>query len=63
MEALDHVPMKAAAVRVLCSSYLGEPVSPHPWVSRGYGMALMLRVGACLYAHTGSFGAPGSRGV
>lgn len=58
MEALDHVPLKAAAGRVLCSSYLCDP-----WVFRGYGMALMLRVGACPYAHTRSFGAPGSRGV
>lgn len=63
MEALDHAPLEAAAVSVLCFIHLGGPVSSYLWVSRGYGAALMLRVGARPYAHTRSFGASGSCGV
>lgn len=56
MEALDHVPLEAAAMRALCSTYLCDPVFPLLWVSCGYGVALMLRVGACPYAHTSPLG-------
>lgn len=48
---------------VLYSTYFCDSVFPHPWVSWGYGEALMRRGATCLYAHTRSWGAPGSHGV
>ena len=56
MEALDHVPLEAAAMSVLSFISLGDPVSSHLWVSCGYGTAVMPRVGACRYAHNRSWG-------
>lgn len=62
MEALDHASLEAAAGSVLCSTYLHLHVISRPWVSHGYGMALMLRLGACPSMLIPGFGGPQEAG-
>lgn len=56
-------PLEAAVVSVLYPITSVTLFPPPPGCPVGTRDALMLRGGACPYAHTRFFGAPGSHGV